>query len=247
VPLDVNTVLPIPVTLDNVQVLVNGQAAPVYYVSPNQISALIPYEVSGDFFATFQVVVNNSKSNTVTVYVDNSSPGLYTLTENGLGGAALLHADYSRITDSSPAKPGETVLLFMNGLGTVTPQVSDGVAGSASPLSYSNEFSSTYVFLDDGVDYPEPEAVVQYAGLAPGFAGLYQVNFTLPASGLANGDVYISFDTPEGSNEMATIALSGFSGGLAASTPARPHGRSIARRKTGVKSHRRALPERVTK
>ena len=53
--------LPFLTTLDGVQVLVNGQPAPVYLVSQNQISALIPYEVAGSPFATFQVVVNDSK------------------------------------------------------------------------------------------------------------------------------------------------------------------------------------------
>ena len=101
--------LPFPTTLGGVQVLVNGQAAPVYLVSQNQISALIPYEIAGESFATFQVAVNGSKSNPVTVYVDNSAPGIYTLTENGIGAGAILHADYSEVTDSSPAKPGETV------------------------------------------------------------------------------------------------------------------------------------------
>jgi len=253
VSLDVNTVLPIPMTLDGVQVLVNGSPTPVYYVSENQISALVPYEVAGDYFATFQVVVNGSKSNTVTVYVDNSAPGLYTLTENGIGGAALLHADYTEITDSSPAKPGETVLLFLNGLGQVTPTVNDGEAGPSSPLSYAVEFPLTQIYLDDGYDEPE-QAVVQYSGLAPGFAGLYQLNFTLPsaASGaLANGDIYVALLTPEATNEMATIAVSGFSGAELKKAPAprfaraRTHAAVLSgtTRKSGEKS-RRALPER---
>ena len=101
-------------------------------VSQNQISALIPYEVAGDLFATFQVVVNGSKSNLVTVYVDNSAPGIYTLSQNGIGAGAILHSDYSPVSASSPAKAGETVLLFMNGLGTVTPQLGDGVAAPSS-------------------------------------------------------------------------------------------------------------------
>ena len=110
----VDKVLPIPTKLGGVQVFVNGRAAPVYLVSSTQISALIPYEISGEYFATFQVEVNGSKSNKVTVYVDNSAPGIYTLTENGIGPGAILHADFTGVTDSSPATPGETVLLFMN-------------------------------------------------------------------------------------------------------------------------------------
>ena len=247
------TTLPIPTKLNGVQVFVNGIAAPILYVSSGQISAWIPYEVSGDYFATFQAVVNGSKSNTVTVYVDNSSPGLYTLSANGIGPGAILHADYSVVNDSSPAKPGETVLLFMNGLGTVTPAVADGAAALDNPLSYADEYnnSTISIFLDDTVD-PPAQANVAFAGLAPGFAGLYQVNFTLPSAlSLANGDIYVAFNTLEADNEMATISLSGFSLSAAQPRPTKPAarpGRRAARAAVthgrNVTNHRRALPER---
>jgi uncharacterized protein (TIGR03437 family) len=246
----VDGVLPVPTKLGGVQVFVNGQAAPVYLVSQNQISAFIPYEISGDFFATFQVAVNGSKSNKVTVYADNSAPGIYTLSESGIGAGAILHSDYSVVTDASPAVPGETVQMFMTGLGTVTPPLADGVAAPNSPLSVSDEASGTSVLLNDGVDSPA-RAKIAFAGLAPGFAGLYQVNFTVPSSGLANGDVLIEFNTPEALNEMSTISLSGFSNGAARIVPS---GHAIRLRSrpaaSGVtfgghpKNFRRALPER---
>jgi uncharacterized protein (TIGR03437 family) len=250
----VDGVFPIPTKLSGVQVLVNGQAAPVYLVSSTQIGALIPYEIAGEYFATFQVVVNGSKSNTVTVYVDNSAPGIYTLPENGIGPGAILHSNFTEVTDSSPAAPGETVLLFMNGLGTVTPPVDDGAAGLSNPLSYSDEYNASNIFveLDDGVN-PFANADVQFAGLAPGYAGLYQVNFTLPKTGLDNGEVYISFQTYEAVNEMATISLAGFSNATGQSVPGRRAPR-LRRRAVAngaahgrdVKNHRRrALPERI--
>jgi uncharacterized protein (TIGR03437 family) len=255
------TALPIPTTLGGVQVFVNGLAAPVDYVSKNQISAWIPYEVSTTsaglpvYFATFQVAVNGSMSNAVTVYLDKSAPGIYTLAESGLGSGAVLHADYSLVGNTppaTPAAPGETVLLYMNGLGTVTPTVADGAPASGNPLSYSDEYNAGYIFvsLDDGSG-TFPQATVSFAGLAPDLAWLYQVNFALPATGLANGDVSIYFETLEGSNEMATIAVSGFPK-LAAQVDTRlrtPRGRSRAAAAgaahgRGVKNHRRALPER---
>ena len=137
---------------------------------PDQISAWIPYEISGDYFATFQVEVNGSKSNTVTVYVDNSAPGIYTLAEDGLGAGAILHPpNYTVVSDSSPAAPGETVQLFMNGLGTVTPAVADGYAASGTSLSFSDEYNAgeISVYLDDGTGN-FPQATVTFAGLAPG-------------------------------------------------------------------------------
>jgi uncharacterized protein (TIGR03437 family) len=205
----VDSKLPIPTTLGGVQVLVNGRAAPVYLVSQNQISALIPYEISGEPFATFQVVVNGSKSNMVTVYVDNSAPGIYTLTQNGIGAAAILHSNFSAVTSSSPAVPGETVQMFLNGLGNVTPQVADGAAAPSSPLSVSLESATISVSLNGST------ASVLFAGLTPGLAGLYQVNFTVPMSGLSNGDAHIALGTTEALNQMATISLSGFPAGQA--------------------------------
>jgi len=241
----VDKVLPIPTTLGDVQVFVNGQEAPVYLVSQNQISALIPYGISGAPFATFQVVVNGSKSNMVTVYVDNSAPGIYTLTANGIGAGAILHSDYSEVKAGSPAKPGETVIMFMNGLGPVTPQVADGVAAPSSPVSISVEAADVIIYLDDGTNFLP--ANVLFAGLAPGFAGLAQVNFTLPASGLTDGDVRIYFQTLEAANEMSTISVSGYSSTAAQLVagprtsrlrgPAIVHGRN-------AKNLRRALPER---
>ncbi len=245
----VDSALPILTTLGGVQVMVNGREAPVYQVSQNQISALIPYEVSGERFATFQVLVNGATSNTVTVYLDNSAPGIYTHTENGIGAGAILHSDYSEVSASSPAVPGETVLMFLNGLGPVTPQVGDGTAAPSGPLSISDEASSVFVFLDDGVNFAP--ANVSFAGLAPGFAGLYQINFTVPASGLANGEANISLATNEATNKMATINLSGFTqtaGQIVASRhTARLRSRAVAAGATygrPAKKFRRALPER---
>jgi uncharacterized protein (TIGR03437 family) len=246
----VDQVLPISTTLGGVQVLVNGQPAPVYAVSQNQISVLIPYAVVGQSFATFQVEVNGSKSNAVTVYVDNSAPGIYTISQNGIGPGAILHSNFSAVTEKSPAKPGETVQLFMTGLGPVTPQVADGAAAPDSPLSTSVGAADVLVVLEDGLDSP---AFISpsFAGLAPGFAGLNQVNFTLPEDGLSDGDVSIAFNTIEALNDMATINVSGYSQSAARIGPSQRVSRVRRHAVTGrarsgrhSKTSRRALPER---
>jgi uncharacterized protein (TIGR03437 family) len=241
--------LPISTTLNGVQVFVNGQAAPVYLVSQSQISAFIPYELAGENFATFQVAVNGSKSNSVTVYVGNSAPGIYTLNESGIGAGAILHSNYSEVSDSSPAAAGETVIMFLDGLGPVTPQVADGAAAPSSPVSNSVEAADISVFLADSVNFEE--AQVSFAGLAPGFAGLYQINFAVPSSGLANGEAFIALGTNEAENLMATISLSGFSSRDAQSIPRERISRLWSRlRAAGVtharpaRNFRRALPDR---
>jgi uncharacterized protein (TIGR03437 family) len=248
------TTIPISTNLGGVQVLVNGQASPVLLVSQTQINAWMPYEVAGEGFATFQVVVNGTTSNSVTVYVDNSAPGIYTYpVPNGIGAGAILHANYAVVSDSSPAQPNETVQLYMNGLGTVTPPVADGAAASGNPVSNVDEYTNGDLFaiyLDDGVD-TAAQATVAFAGLAPGLVGLYQVNFTVPSSGLQNGDVYIDFETQEASDEMATIAVSGFPQSSARAGRVPPAARRIHRRAASrsggaadVSRRPRAIPKR---
>jgi uncharacterized protein (TIGR03437 family) len=273
----VDQVSPIPPSLNGVQVLINGTAAPVYLTSNNQITALVPYAVAADYFATFQVVVNGTKSNSVTVYSDLSAPAIYTTAQTGLGTSALLHANNTLVTDSNPAMPGETVSLFLNGLGTVTPAVADGAAGSSNPLSYADGYQSGNfgIFIDDGVDYVNgfpPQAKVTFAGLAPGIAGLYQVNFTLPSAtrSLGNGHAYIIVNTLEAETEMALISLGGYAHSSSVATvPSRQAATSMARTRVaaasngsvagaahsneqskrraaaGTKDTRRALPPRI--
>jgi uncharacterized protein (TIGR03437 family) len=243
---------PVPTELGNVKVLVNGLESPVLFVSNDQIYAIIPYEVSGDYFDTFQVVVNGSKSNSVTVYADSSAPGFFTLPGNGLGGATALHANGNEVTDSDPATAGERIKVFLTGLGVVTPAIPDGVAGPVSPLSYSNEYltDAVAVYLDDGVDFVQ--AGLTFAGTAPGAAGLDRMDFTLPTSGLVNGDVHLTLETNEAQNEMATIAVTGYSqrridqgSSHALVRPGRhAPGAGVAHGRTHVESHRRGLPAR---
>ena len=156
--------------LNGVTVLINGKSAPLYYVSATQINCLVPYATQGP---TATVVVQNGgvSSNTVTVPVAATAPGIFSANESGAGAGAILHADFTRVTPSSPAVPGETVLVYLTGLGAVTPAVADGAAPSG--LSYSN---AQPVVLVGGY-----EGAVTYSGLAPGFPGLYQINVTLPA------------------------------------------------------------------
>lgn len=199
--------IPIPTTLGGVQVLVNSKPAPVYAVGPSTLSVLIPYAVANDNFATFQVVINGAKSNTNTVYLNKSAPGIYTLGQNGVGASAILHADFTIVSAASPAKPGETVLLFMNGLGIVTPPVSDGAAGPVNPLSLVN--AHVGISLNDGVN-ASASATIAFSGLAPGFPGLYQVNFVVPSTGLRSGTSLINFQTDAAITAMSSINLGGF-------------------------------------
>ena len=194
--------LPLPTTLGNVQVSVNGVFAPISYVSPTQINILVPYEISGGY-ATFQVSSGLGLSNAVTLYERDTAPGVFTSTTGGfapgVGPAAALHADFSPVTQSDPARVGETLQLYVTGLGAVNPAVADGAAAAVKPLSL--------VVADIGVFVDGQPATVTFKGLAPGFAGLYQVNFVVP-SGVTSGQlVGLSVSTPDALTNEAKLYI----------------------------------------
>jgi uncharacterized protein (TIGR03437 family) len=126
-----------------VSVTINGVNAPVYVVTATQISALVPYTLDPTatfiFIANIQVTSNNQTSNTVTEYLGLTSPGVFTTNQNGLGNGAILHADFTAVTETSPAKPGETVLVYLTGLGAVSPAVTTGAAAPNQPAEHHHE------------------------------------------------------------------------------------------------------------
>lgn len=227
------TTLPLPPSLNGVQVMINGRQAPIQFVSPGQINVVVPFFTES--IAQIQVINNNKSSNTVTQFVGATSAGVFTIPEGGIFDAAALHAaDFTLVSDSSPAQAGETVAVYVAGLGTVTPAAQDGAAGLGT-APYNQTVSLPQVYLADSAGN-FPQATVSFAGLAPGFAGLYQINFTVP-TGLASG--LTSIEIVGGPGDSDTFeALLPVGTPTAAATP-------TARAKAAVTrplNHRQRLP-----
>jgi uncharacterized protein (TIGR03437 family) len=204
---------PFPNTLGTTQVLVNRQAAPIYYVSPTQVSAVIPYEAanSTSYTAEIQVESGGNLSNQVSVYLADAEPGIFSQDQNGIGDAIAEHSDGSLVTEDNPAQPGETIVVALTGMGAVTPAVADGAVGPTNPLSYSNVFTTgelSVLFNDYVNNVTAQPAIVSYAGLYPGLAGLYQMNVTVPTT-VGPGDVYIEVVTDAADVNQVTVCVTG--------------------------------------
>jgi uncharacterized protein (TIGR03437 family) len=189
---------PYPTSLNGITVLVNGKASPIRFVSSGQINFLVPYSTTGPT-ATIVVQNNGTPSNTVTVPVATTSPGVYALDQSGSGPGAILHADYSVVNAGNPAAAGETVLVYLTGMGTVTPNVADGTAGTATTLYKSNS--------DVTVLVAGKPAAVSFNGLAPTFPGLYQVNVTLPTPLGVGGNLPLAIQTSNGYHDQVDIPV----------------------------------------
>jgi uncharacterized protein (TIGR03437 family) len=226
--LQIASSIPLPTTLGGVKVLINNIAAPIYYVSSTQIAAIVPYETTAAV-AQIQVVNNQTSSNVVTELVNLTAPGVFTIPPGGIGYAAAEHSDGSLVTTSSPAQIGETIAVFVTGLGDVFPSILDGAAGVSS--STSNPITA---------DVNGTSATVAYAGLAPGEAALYQINVQIP-SGVSFGDNYLDISGPDSYTSEALISV----GASASQAPAQASRPNVFERRKSPKSFhpmRRTVP-----
>lgn len=203
--------LPFQTKLADVEVTVTGTTnnspysgkLAMQYVSPGLLKGIVPYSAPTDgSLLTFQVTSGAGTSNAVRMYSGLTSPGLFTLTQNGIGNAAILHANYSVVTQDNPATPGETVQIFLTGLGAVNPAITAGAGGSSDPKNLNMVVGATEVYIDG-----YRANIDGYNGLAPGLAGLYQINAVIPASVSRGQDVYIELLTDDGDNYQASIPI----------------------------------------
>lgn len=155
----------------------NGSPAPMLYTWATQVSAVVPYVISG---TTAQVTVTYQGQTTAafSVPIAPSAPGLFTLDSTGQGQAAAVNQDNSLNTVGTPAKVGDVISLFATGEGATTPAGVDGKPATV-PLPRPN--------LQVSVTIGGQPAQLQYVGGAPGIiAGLMQINAVIPSGTATN-------------------------------------------------------------
>jgi uncharacterized protein (TIGR03437 family) len=165
-----------------VRVLVNQIAADIYYVSPRQVNLLVPtILVAGP--ATVQLESNGRAGPAVQIMLGDAAPAFFQLDAITV---LATHGDYSLVTADSPAHGGEEIALYATGLGATIPAaIPNMVPTTAARLASMIDFR---VMLDDvAVD---PRNVV-YAGVVPGYAGLYQINLIVPVGAPVNPEIRI--------------------------------------------------------
>ena len=200
---------PYPLKPNGIQLLINNTPAPIYKITSTQLFAVVPYSVSvTGSTATIVLDNNGTRSNTIVVPLAAASPGIATVAQNGLGAAAVMHSDNKTLVSAAvPAARGETIVIYLTGLGAVTPAVSDGTAASSNPLSKANSVLSVY-FGGACANYPNCDASnITYQGLSPGFAGLYQVNVAIPLDAAPGAAVPLAIQTTNGYTDLADIAI----------------------------------------
>jgi len=177
------TTLPLPTSMQAIQVQLNGAPLPLFYVSPSQINAFVPNNAPTSGNADLQVVRtdNGQTLGDATVQMTTVAPGVFTVAGSGKGQVAAINDDGTYNDSSHAIGRGHVLQVFGTGVGFIQGAPNDGTAVSgATPTS-----ATTDAFIN-GVQCP-----VQYSGLAPGLVGVWQINVQIadgvtPTSSLAN-------------------------------------------------------------
>jgi uncharacterized protein (TIGR03437 family) len=205
--------LPLAPQLVDTQVFVTGTTPggsstgllnlPLYYVSETQVNALVPYEVGVN--TTLQLLVQRGTTLSVPVQIDMAQAQPAVFSSGGVPGAAGLIYVYPLgggqphlVSPSAPAHPGDTIVLYCSGLGVVNPSVTDGAAPGQQ---LSNTVGTPQLTVGG------QSAQVSFSGLAPGFAGLYQVNAVVPSGAQTGANVSVILAIDGQTSPPITLAI----------------------------------------
>ena len=150
----------------------DGVPAPLLYVGPNQINAVVPFGVDGRSTTALQIASLQGGSTQISVSVAPSAPAVFTIYGGGTGQGAILNQDGTLNSPVNPAQSGSIVSLFATGAGQTAPPGIDGLITAGilfKPL------------LPISVSIGGASAGILYAGAAPGLiSGVLQVNCRVP-------------------------------------------------------------------
>jgi uncharacterized protein (TIGR03437 family) len=204
--------LPLPTVLDGAQVLINGNAVPLFYAGPTQINLELPMSLPTGGTVNLEVVSQATGQifGGAELQMSSASPGLFagSAGAGGTGQVAALNQDNSVNSATNPLLRGQILQLFATGQGPVPNAPPDGQASTGLvPTPVNPQIILGDMFV--------PSTNITYSGLAPDLVGVWQINFTVPTTVTAGNAVPITVimnsipsDNPAMPSEIATtVAL----------------------------------------
>lgn len=166
-----------------VRVWVKNIPAQMYYVSPNQINILLPTNI-GTGTAELRVQVDSTYGPAITINLAPAAPAIFQLDGQTV---IATRANGQLLSKDSPGVPGEWIVLYATGLGVTLPKPGYGeIPMTAAPLADMANFG---ILINGARSDPKR---IAYAGVAPGFAGLYQINWRLPDDTPENPEIRVT-------------------------------------------------------
>jgi len=164
--------LPLPTTLQEASVSFNDIAAPLFFVSPDQINAQVPLDLAPGT-AWLRVRRGSAFLMAQPARIEAAAPAIFSVNQQGSGAGIIAHAeDFRLVSENAPARAGAFVAIFCTGLGRLEAAFPSGSPPPTPPPQTATRPQVTIAGRP---------AVVSYSGAAPGFVGLYQINAQVPA------------------------------------------------------------------
>lgn len=193
--------VPLPTTLAQASVLVNGAATPLFAVFPQQINLQVPFEAAARGTVDVVVSANGRLTTPESLAVAKSQPAIFELPSSfdGPGRAAAINQDGTLNSTSNPAQSGSVVVIFLTGQGPLTVDVATGAAAPSDP-------SLARATLEGGATLDGQTVQLEFLGLTPGYVGLLQANVRLGAVEAANAAAELKIRI--GGNESVPALIS---------------------------------------
>jgi len=179
--------VPLPISASGVAALVNGIAAPLYFISPTQLNLQVPYEAAPG--SAVLSINNNGQGTTQVFQVAAAAPGIFTNSSGAL-------------VPTASAALGQEIAFYITGAGTVSPAIADGAApaGSTALADLPKPLQSTAVTIG-GI-----AAAIDFIGIPPGLVGVTQINVQVP-DGIAAGVQPVVVTVDGVASAAATITI----------------------------------------
>jgi uncharacterized protein (TIGR03437 family) len=200
----IDTDLPLDTSLQNLSFQFSGGTqAPLYFVSGGQVNLQVPWELAGESTATIAATLNGQAGAAQAVKLATFAPAIFTMNAQGTGPGAILDSSYHLVDSSNPATAGTTyILIYCTGLGAVSAnQPAAGAPAPSDPTKLAPTATPVAVTIGGVTEG------ASFAGLAPGFVGLYQVNALVPAGVAAGGAVPVAISMGDVTSNIVTIAV----------------------------------------
>ncbi len=181
--------LPLPLSLNGTSVIINGIAAPLVFVSGGQINAQAPFEVAPGN-ASLSIRAGDLKSAPVSFAVESVAPGVLPVVQNCLDGSVN--------SAQSPVQVGQFITLWVTGQGSVDSPIATGEAAPADPIALP--------LADVRAQIGGQDAQVVFAGMAPGLAGLMQVNLAIPTTAAGQQPVVVTVGGVASNQVLISVA-----------------------------------------
>ncbi len=175
------TAIPWPTVLGDSCMTVNGELVPLKYVSPTSINGQIPFTAFGEK-STMILRTSAGVSNSFEFDIQPQAPAVFRASIKGwnnLQPTVVRAKNNLTVTPSNPIHLDDRIIIYSTGLGEVSPDVNSGDAGPTNPLAEAR--------LEPVVKLGDTVLPVEYAGLAPGQVGVYQINAVVPYHNVKTG------------------------------------------------------------